>query len=47
MTSGYVSHSLDSPPGQPHNAYTFFADPWNRAFLGEIRKKRGGRTWNV
>ena len=47
MTLGYVMHSLDSPPSQQHNAYTFFAGPWNCAFLGGIRKKRGGRTWNV
>ena len=47
MTPGCVLHSLDSPSRQQHNAYTFFAGPWNRAFLREIRKKRGERTWNV
>jgi hypothetical protein len=48
MTPGYVLHSLDSPSSQQHNAYTFFAGPWNRAFLvGNPQKKRGGRTWNV
>ena len=34
--------SLDSPPGRQHNAYTFFARPWNRAFSGESAKKKRG-----
>ena len=42
MTPGYVLHSLDSPSSQQHNAYTFFAGPWNRAFLGGNPQKRGG-----
>jgi hypothetical protein len=36
---GYVTPSLDSPPGEQHNFYTFFAGHRNRAFWGGIRKK--------
>jgi CspA family cold shock protein len=45
MTPGYALHSLDSPASQQHNAYTFFAGPWNRAFLGgNPQKKRGAHV---
>ena len=36
--------SLDSPSGEQHNSYTFFADPWNCPFFGEIRKKEGAHV---
>jgi CspA family cold shock protein len=36
-----VTLSLDSPRGEQHNAYTFFAGPWNRAFQGKCARKRG------
>jgi CspA family cold shock protein len=39
-----VTLTLDSPPGEQHNAYTFFCGPWNRAFSGEIRKKEGAHV---
>src|ERR1700676_2012998 len=45
MTPGYLWHNLDSPSSQQHNAYTFFAGPWNRAFLGgNPQKKRGAHV---
>jgi CspA family cold shock protein len=36
-----VTLTLDSPRGEQHNAYTFFAGPWNRAFQGKCARKRG------
>jgi len=36
--------SLDSTPGEQHNAYTFFVTPGNRAIFGEIRKEEGVRV---
>jgi CspA family cold shock protein len=36
--------SLDSPPAEQHNALTFFANPRNCAFSGQIRRKRGGHV---
>ena len=38
--------SLDSTPGEQHNAYTFFVTPGYHAFLGRFAKKRGC-AWNV
>jgi ADP-ribose pyrophosphatase YjhB (NUDIX family) len=38
---GCVIPSLDSPPGEQHNAYTFFAGPWNRAFSGKSARRGG------
>jgi CspA family cold shock protein len=39
-----MMRSLDSPPAEQHNALTFFANPRNRAFSGQIRRKRGGHV---
>jgi CspA family cold shock protein len=36
-----VTPSLDSTPGEQHNAYTFFVAPRNRAFPGESARKGG------
>jgi CspA family cold shock protein len=38
---GHVIPRLDSPPREQHNAYTFFAGLWNRAFSEEAAKKKG------
>ncbi len=36
--------SLDSTPGEPHNSYKFFADPWKPSFFGVIRKWEGAHV---
>jgi CspA family cold shock protein len=39
-----VIASLDSPPGQQHNAYTFLRPSGFCAVLGAIRKKEGAHV---
>ena len=39
-----VTPSLDSTPVEPHNSYTFFADPWNPPFFRVSRKKEGAHV---
>jgi cold shock protein len=39
-----VIASLDSPPFEQHNAYTFFCGPLESRHFGEIRKKRGAHV---
>jgi CspA family cold shock protein len=39
-----VIPSLDSTPAEQHNSYTFFADLWNHAVFGEIRKTKGAHV---
>jgi len=39
-----VIPSLDSPPGEQHNSYTFFVGPWNRAFSGKSARNEGAHV---